>query len=78
MPTPRVAFVRGSGLVGPNAWWLVRQHTSRHRLIDMCEGRLGFSCRVPFGPVAAFLRTNHQHPEEFSCLIYPPRSSSRN
>lgn len=24
MPTPRVAFLCGSGLVGPNAWWLVR------------------------------------------------------
>ena len=23
------------------------------------------------------LRANHQHPEEFSCLIYPPRSSER-
>lgn len=75
MPTPRVALTVRLGAGGTNAWWLVRQHTSRHRLIDMCEGRLGFSCRVPFGPVAAFLRTNHQHPEENPCLIYPPRSS---
>lgn len=66
MPTPRVAFLCGSGLVGPNAWWLVCQHTSRHRLIDMCEGRLGFfSCRVPFGPVAALCAPTINTPRSF-------------
>lgn len=71
MPTPRVAFLCGSGLVGPTlGGWCVNTHPGTGSLTCVKDG-WGFSCRVPFGPVAAFLRTNHQHPEEFSCSSMP-------
>lgn len=53
MPTPRVAFLCGSGLVGPTLdGWCVK-HTPGESSLARVKAAWGFQCRVPFGPVAA-------------------------
>ncbi len=75
MPTPRVAVLCGSGLVGPTlgGWCVSTCPATAHR--PTLRPLEGFTAGFLSPLQQRDLRTNHQHPEENRCLIYPPRSS---